>query len=203
LKRIIIASRNEGKIKEIKKIMDLPGVTFLTYRDLRSWPQIEESGQTFEENAVIKAKILMHKFGLPVVADDSGLEVDALKGAPGVLSSRFAGKEASDEENNQKLLAALKSVPQKKRTARFRCVAIYLEPSGRIIKAEGVLEGQIGYEKKGSSGFGYDPLFIPLGQKRTLAEIGLEEKNRISHRAQAFRKLSAELKQIFSQCKDC
>jgi XTP/dITP diphosphohydrolase len=203
LKKIIIASRNEGKIREIKEIMDLPKVTFLTYKDLEGWPKIEENGQTFEENAVIKAEILMYKFGLPVIADDSGLEVDALKGAPGVLSSRFAGREASDEENNQKLLAALKSVPERARTARFRCVAIYLDPSGRRVKAEGVLEGEIGYEKRGSSGFGYDPLFIPVGERRTLAEMSLEEKNQISHRAQAFRKLSSELKQIFSQDEDC
>ncbi len=195
--KILIASKNKGKIKEIKKILVLPGVKLLSYEEVGEWEEIEESGKTYEENAYLKAKALVKRFNLAVVADDSGLEVEALGGRPGVNSARYAGEKATDEEKVRKLLRELEKVPEDGRRARFRCVALYLSPSGEVITAEGVLEGRISFEPKGSNGFGYDPIFIPEGNNKTLAELSLQEKNKLSHRGRAFRRLRDKLMAAF------
>lgn len=191
--KILIASKNKGKIKEIKKILVLPGVELLSFEEVGDWEDIEEKGETYEENAYSKAEALVKKFKLPVVADDSGLEVEALGGKPGVNSARYAGDKATDEERIRKLLNELSEVPEGERKARFRCLALYLSPSGEVITAEGVLEGKIGFEPRGSNGFGYDPVFIPEGYDKTLAELSLQEKNKLSHRGKAFRRLRDKL----------
>jgi len=155
--------------------------------DHPDFPEVDETGATFRENAVLKAEAASRHFGpdVEVMADDSGLEVDALDGAPGVRSARFAGEKATDRENLELLLARLKGVPADKRTARFRCV-IALARGGQLLKTfDGVCEGRIGEIPHGSGGFGYDPVFIPEGATRTFAELSSEEKHRISHRARA------------------
>ncbi|HEY4687220.1 MAG TPA: RdgB/HAM1 family non-canonical purine NTP pyrophosphatase [Candidatus Subteraquimicrobiales bacterium] len=191
--KIVIASQNEGKIKEIKEILNLSQAELLDFHNFRSFPSYAEDKESFRENAVDKAKNLSKWAGFPAIADDSGLEVDVLGGAPGVRSARFAGPSASYQENNQKLLKELKGVPFSERTARFKCVAVYIDLEGYLLITEGILEGHIAENPKGAKGFGYDPLFIPKGFKKTLAEIAPEEKNRISHRGQAFRKLKDQL----------
>lgn len=195
--KILIASKNRGKIREIKRILVLPGVRLFTYEDVGDWEDVEEKGRTYEENAYLKAEVLVKKFNLPVVADDSGLEVEALGGKPGVNSARYAGDKATDEDKIKKLLNELRGVPEIERKARFRCIALYLSPSGEAITAEGVLEGKIGFDPKGSNGFGYDPIFIPEGYDKTLAELSLQEKNKLSHRGKAFRRLRDKLMAAF------
>ncbi len=199
---IIIASQNEGKIREIKEILCSPGIRLLTYKNFGAWPDVEEVGETFLENALLKAGALVDTFDTAAVADDSGLEVDALAGKPGVLSARYAGPQATDSLNNKKLLEALEGVPEDERTARFRCVAVYLELGGFSLSVQGVLEGRIATEPKGTGGFGYDPIFVPEGKSRTVGEMSLAEKNQVSHRAQAFRKLRVALQERLSSKAD-
>lgn len=182
----IIASRNDGKITEIKEILRLPGLKLLTYHDLDHWVEVEEDGASYRENALLKAKALVEEFGLAAIADDSGLEVRTLGGAPGVLSARYAGTEATDEDNNAKLLKALADVPFEQRKARYVCDAVFVDTSRRVLAAEGTCQGQIGFETRGELGFGYDPLFIPEGYNKTMAELPVEVKNHISHRGKAF-----------------
>lgn len=190
---ILIASTNDGKIREIVEILKPTGARFLTYKDYSNWPDVEETEDTFFDNAMLKAKALVEAFGVTAVSDDSGLEVDALGGAPGVYSARYAGEDGNAVKNNEKLLSELRDVPEGERSARFRCVAVLLFPDGNFIRADGTLEGKIGFEKKGKDGFGYDPLFIPEGESRTVAEMAMDEKNRISHRAKAFNRLKDEI----------
>lgn len=192
--KVVIASRNDGKIGEIKEIIKLPGIEFLSYRDFCSWPEIKETGNSFRENALLKARAIASYFRLPALADDSGLEVDVLEGKPGILSSRYAGEKASDEENNAKLLRELEGRPLEERTARYRCVAAFADPAGRTLITEGVCEGHIGFGVRGVGGFGYDPLFILSGYKKTMSELSAEEKNKISHRGQAFRGMKGLLR---------
>jgi XTP/dITP diphosphohydrolase len=187
--KLIIASRNSGKILEIKQIISLPKIEILIYKDFTTWPLISEGNQSFKDNAVLKAKKVQEFFGIAALADDSGLEVDALEGKPGVLSARYAGANATDQENNQKLLRALDNLELAKRTARFRCVAACSFPDGRILTAEDICEGIISLEPKGTNGFGYDPIFMPLGKNKTMAELTREEKQAISHRGKALRKI--------------
>jgi XTP/dITP diphosphohydrolase len=191
--QILIASTNDGKIREIEEILRPAGVSFLTYKDYENWPDVEETGDNFFENAMLKAQALVDAYGVTAVSDDSGLEVDALGGAPGVYSARYAGEDGNAIKNNEKLLIELKDIPENDRTARFHCVAILLFPDGQTIKADGTLEGRIGFEKKGKDGFGYDPLFIPEGESRTVAEMSMDEKNTMSHRAKAFAQLRDEI----------
>ncbi|MCL5292002.1 MAG: RdgB/HAM1 family non-canonical purine NTP pyrophosphatase [Actinobacteria bacterium] len=197
--KAIVASRNEGKIAEIREILTIPGLELITYRDLEEWPDIREEGESFYENALLKARALVEKFGVAAISDDSGLEVDALGGAPGIKSSRFAGDRANDMANNVKLLGELADLEFSDRTARFRCSAVYMDKDRRVISAEGTLEGHVGFEPRGRGGFGYDPLFIPSGYDKTLAELGSQVKNRISHRARAFRLLKSELEKVLSE----
>jgi len=182
---IVIASKNKGKIEEIKTYRDSAcGIEWLTFKDFNDFPDIEETGDSFLDNAIIKAKALAEHTGKAALADDSGLIVDALDGMPGVRSSRYAGPDATDKENRDKLLKALKDIRDaSKRTARFICSMILWNPGdGLVFKTDGICEGRIGFKEKGTGGFGYDRIFIPSGHDRTMAQLGRSEKNRISHR---------------------
>ena len=192
---VVVASTNHGKLAEIRSTLDFPGWRFAPAAELDSeWPSPEEDGETFEDNARIKARASRERFAFAALADDSGLEVDALDGAPGVYSSRFAGPCATDAENNSRLLLALQDVPEADRTARFRCTIVLIGDDGVETVATGSCEGRIGFEPRGEHGFGYDPLFLPSAAPgRTMAELTLAEKNAISHRGAALRDLRAKL----------
>lgn len=193
---MIAASRNPKKIREMEAITKSFGLTIIS-RDDAGLPttEIEEDGKTFEENSYKKAYEIMKMSGLPTIADDSGLEVDWLDGAPGVYSARFAGEACDDKANNRKLLELLKNVPKEKRTARFVSVITLIFPDGRTLVARGETEGILLDEERGQGGFGYDPLFVPLGKERTYSELSAEEKNQISHRGKALQKLKELLHQ--------
>jgi XTP/dITP diphosphohydrolase len=190
MKEIIIATRNQGKAEEFASFFGLYGIQVKTLLDLdKNLPDVEETGTTFEENAKIKASEIAALLKQPVLADDSGLVVDALNGAPGIYSARYAGEEKNDEKNNIKLLEKLQGVPMNKRTARFVCVLAISVPGEDIEYFKGYCEGTIARQAKGNNGFGYDPLFIPEGYSKTMAELTADEKNSISHRNQAFQSL--------------
>lgn len=190
MKRIIAASQNQHKIREIEAITKEFGMSIIS-RDQAGVPkfEIEEDGETFEANSYKKAYEIMRLSGEITIADDSGLEVDYLEGAPGVYSARFGGDECDDKKNNQKLLSMLEGVPMEKRTGRFVSVITIVYPDGTNLVARGEVEGHIAFEESGTNGFGYDPLFIPLGYDTTFGIISPEEKNKISHRANALVKL--------------
>ncbi|KAF0209024.1 MAG: hypothetical protein FD171_665 [Actinobacteria bacterium] len=194
-RRVIVASTNHGKLAEIRSALDFDGWEFVTAVDLGlDSLDVEETGDTFLDNALLKALAYSEAFGLPALADDSGLEVDALDGAPGVRSSRYSGETATDAENNAKLLEELAAVAHDARTARFRSVIVLVEPDGTVTSASGHCEGRIGNERRGEGGFGYDPLFLPAATPgRTMAELALTEKNAISHRGAALRRLRKAL----------
>lgn len=183
--RLVVASKNPDKISEIEAILDGANLTGEVVRGL-DWPDVEETGDTLEENALLKAHAVVAATGLPVIADDTGLEVHALDGAPGVHTARFAGHGARYEDNVAKLVEVMAG--QDDRRATFRTVVALVFPDGVEIIAEGRLEGMIGTEPRGTAGFGYDPVFVVDGS-RTLAELGTEEKNQVSHRARAIRAL--------------
>ena len=185
--RLAIASRNPGKIREILAICADWPVEWLTADD--RWPEVEETGDTYLENAALKGVAVARALGVPAVADDSGIEVDALGGAPGVISALYAGEGASDRENLDKLIAEVERVPPERRTGRYRCVALMAAPDGGVTTAEATCEGTLLTEPRGENGFGYDPIFVPAGETRTMAEHEPEEKDRISHRGKAFRAL--------------
>jgi XTP/dITP diphosphohydrolase len=197
--KIALATANKGKIKEIEAVLDMPGLEWLTVYDVADWPAIEETGATFQENARLKALGVARHFNLPALADDSGLEVDALGGLPGVRSARFAGPSATDAENVAKLIADLRefvggaAVPAPTYTARFVCELALAWPAGKTVTAAGVCEGEIILTPRGSGGFGYDPIFVPAGYDRTTAELSAAEKNKISHRGRALRALKDRL----------
>lgn len=182
---IVVATRNEGKLNEFRDLLTGLPVQIFSAKDFPGVPEAEETGSTFAENARLKAEAAAAGSGKIAVADDSGLEVDALQGAPGVRSARFAGEPRDDRRNNEKLLELLRDVPPARRTARFRCVVAIAVPGGETFFTEGTCEGYIGLAPKGSKGFGYDPLFLVPGSNRTFAELEPEEKNRISHRGRA------------------
>jgi XTP/dITP diphosphohydrolase len=193
-KRVVVATRNTGKLDEIRAALPFPHWRFASSAELGDWPEPEETGDTFEENARIKAVAARERFGLAALADDSGLVVDALDGEPGVYSSRYAGPCATDSENNSRLLLALADVPADKRTARFCCVMVFIDEDGTEVVASGACEGVVGTERRGEGGFGYDPLFWPDATPgRTMAELSTAEKNAISHRGAALRALRNEL----------
>ena len=189
MRKLLIATRSKGKFPEITFALQGLPFEFLNLRDLSNAPEnleVEEPAMTFEGNAIIKAMSLGHKTGLLTLADDSGLEVDALGGQPGVLTARYAS--GTDQDRYQKLLDELKDVPDEKRTARFRCVVAIFDPeSDKIRTCEGVYEGRIAREPKGENGFGYDPIFFNTELNKTNAEMTLEEKNGVSHRGKALR----------------
>lgn len=185
--RVLFATSNPGKLREAQALLASSGIE-LEGRPL--WLGHEENGTTYLENARAKAAAAVRLSGAPVLAEDSGLEVDALGGLPGPRSARFAGPGATDEENNAKLLRLLEGVSEDERTARYRAVAVLLLPSGREVTGEGTFEGRIGTEPRGEGGFGYDPLFFPEEEGRTAAELSPEEKNARSHRGVALRRLA-------------
>lgn len=194
-RRVMVATKNKGKLVEIRAAFPQCTWDFVTPEDLGEEPPVvEEEADAFADNALTKAAAYLEAFGLPTLADDSGLVVDALGGAPGVRSSRYAGEHATDEENNAKLLAELEDVEPSDRTARFVCAAVYLAADGKATTAHGVCEGRIDIAPKGSGGFGYDPLFRPdEAPGRTMAELDIAEKNTLSHRGRALRALHDQL----------
>lgn len=200
MSKLLIATNNPGKVREYVELLgDLPHVeiTFPAQEGLAL--EVEESGETFAENARLKALAHARASGLPTLADDSGLEVDALDGAPGVHSARYAGPGASDVTRYRKLLAELAGVPAGRRSARFRCVVALALPGGEVHTAEGTCEGEIGFAPRGEFGFGYDPVFVVDGQDgRTMAELAPEVKNRISHRARAVQAILPDLRRLLS-----
>lgn len=191
---IIAASRNEHKIREIGEITSKFGLKIIS-RDDAGVPEteIEEDGTTFEENSFKKANEIMKMTGEISIADDSGLEVEYLHGAPGVYSARFAGDDANDRKNNEKLLSLLEDIPYKERKAKFVSVITMVYPDGKKLVARGECHGHILTEPIGDNGFGYDPLFVPDGYQRTFAQFSAEEKNKISHRSKALEKLAEML----------
>jgi XTP/dITP diphosphohydrolase len=192
--RVVLASNNAGKVREFRHLLAGLGVQIVPQSEL-GVPEAEESGLSFVENAIIKARNAARITGLPALADDSGLEVDYLDGAPGIYSSRFAGPDADDHANNARLLALLEDAPEARRTARFQCLLVYMrhhsDPTPII--CQGTWEGIIGHDPAGDQGFGYDPLFYLPDRQCTAAQLPRETKNTISHRARAMAQLAARL----------
>ena len=199
LRTLILATRNQGKVRELRDPLARFGFDVQSLPE--DFPEIEENGTTFEENALIKARAVAEALGVAAAADDSGLEVDALGGAPGVYSARYSEDwpavegESKDERNNRKLLAELEGVPAEKRTARFRCCMALVIPGGEEIVVSGAWEGSIGFKRAGANGFGYDPLFIDPELELTGAELTREAKMVRSHRGKALAKLLAEVEE--------
>ena len=194
---IVLATRNRHKLRELRELM--PGLESIEMKMLDEFPgapEVTEDGVTLEENAAKKAKSAALSCRLWALADDTGLEVDALGGAPGVYSARYAGGDCSYAANNLKLVAGLSGLPAEKRTARFRCVMALASPGGSVITVEGRLEGRIALSLSGTGGFGYDPLFLPAGSDKTLAELTPAGKNALSHRAAAVRKIEPYLARL-------
>lgn len=186
---IVISTRNRGKAREILEILeDMKDINFLTLSEFPEVGEIEEDGESYLDNAIKKALHVATITKRIAIADDSGLEVYALGGRPGIHSARYAGESSTDYENNRKLLEEMKDIPQSQRGAKYVCIAALATPSGEVFWEEGVCEGYIGFEMRGSMGFGYDPVFV-LPSGKTMAELEPQEKHAISHRGKAFRKL--------------
>ena len=195
--RIVVASHNRAKAAEIAQVFADEGLG-LEVVSLTDFPAVAlppETGATFASNAAVKARQAAQATGLPAIADDSGLEVDALNGEPGIRSARYGGDEASDEERYRKVLGLLADVPGHRLRARFRCAAAYAEPGGEVMLAEGTCQGRITREPAGEGGFGYDPIFIPDGYGLTMAQLTPAQKHRISHRGRAFRLLAQMIRE--------
>ena len=195
---IVIGTHNPAKAGEMADLLGELPVPVRLLAEPSELPEVEESGASCEENAVLKAMAIARCLGKTVLSEDSGLEVDALGGRPGILSARYGGPAASDEDRNRLLLAELDSVPDERRTARFRCVAALAGQDGLLFTSEGVVEGRIARSPKGDAGFGYDPIFVPEGYDRTFAELGLSVKHRLSHRSHAIRKMRKLLLEYFA-----
>lgn len=195
--KLLVATRNHHKLAEIRAILALPGVSLLGADEVPGLPEVEEDAPTFEGNAIKKARALCDASGLWALADDSGLEVDALNREPGVYSARYAGKQGDTPANNAKLLRRMEGVHD--RRARFRCALALAAPDGRTWTVDGRCEGRIVEAPRGNRGFGYDPLFVPDGHTRTFAELPNEEKNRLSHRGNALRRAAQEWVGLLSQ----
>jgi XTP/dITP diphosphohydrolase len=187
--KIVFATKNEGKVKEIREMFEGMNIDLISLNHYNHVPEISEDGKSFFENAFKKAKIVSEFIGETVLADDSGLQVDILNGEPGIYSARYAGDEATDEENNNKLLAKLKDVPEQKRSASFFCSLVLYKKDGNYDAFEGRWEGKIIDERRGENGFGYDPIFFVPELKLTAAELPPAIKNKVSHRGKAFAKL--------------
>ncbi len=198
MQTLLVATHNKGKLREYKELLrDLP-VRLVYLDEVGIHEDVPETGSTFEENAVQKATAYARLSGLLALADDSGLEVDALGGRPGVHSARYAGPNAGDDDRIRKLLAELEGVPPERRTARFRCVIAVASPEGDVITAQGTVEGVIADAPRGHHGFGYDPIFYLPDRDCTMAELPPEEKNRISHRARAAEAIKSRLMKFLS-----
>jgi len=193
-KKIVLATRNQGKVKEFQRLLAPLGWDVTSVDAFPEAPEVVEDGKTFEENALKKAKTISDVLGVAAIADDSGLEVDALGGAPGVYSARYAGEQATDEQNWRKLLDELKEVPLEKRTARFRCTLAFVQPGQAPVIASGTCEGVIIHNPQGQHGFGYDPVFFLPDRLCTMAQLNPEEKNKISHRAKAMQALLSKIR---------
>lgn len=186
-RQIVVATKNPGKIKEIENLLQGLGFSVSSLLDKDDFPEIIEDASTFEGNAIIKAQAVSNACHCAALADDSGLEVDALGGAPGVLSARYGETGWSDAQRYLYLLDNLVDVPEEKRTARFRCALAYLEPNSKPEIFNGIFEGKIGFKPVGTNGFGYDPIFIPNGYSTSVANLPALEKKKISHRAKAIK----------------
>jgi XTP/dITP diphosphohydrolase len=191
---IIVATGNRGKLREIRSALKGLGFQIRGLMDFANVPEVDEDGESFAENGLKKARFYSQFFGKLTIADDSGLEVDALGGKPGIYSARYAGIRVSDQENRKKLLKELEGVPISRRGAGFKCVMAMVSPDGREALTEGSCRGRIGFKEIGKKGFGYDPIFILTRHGKTMAQLSLEEKNRVSHRGKALRKLRKLLK---------
>jgi len=190
-KKILLATTNKGKLHDVKEILKDIDVEILSFLDFDEYPNVEETGLTFLENAELKANAAFKKFGIPSFGDDSGLESFQLNGEPGIYSARYAGENADDEKNNLKLIKKLSEFPEP-HSGRFVCAAVYFD--GEVFKsAIGEVKGNIIKNPRGKNGFGYDPLFIPFGYNNTMAELSHAEKNKISHRLNAFKELKKYL----------
>jgi XTP/dITP diphosphohydrolase len=196
MKKVVLATGNVGKLREMSALLAPLGFELVTQKEL-GIESADETGTTFLENALIKARHAARKAKLPAISDDSGIEVDALDGRPGVYSARFAGENASDHDNLRKLLMELHDVPTEFRQARYHCVIVFVRDATDRdpVVAHGTWEGQVGTEPRGTGGFGYDPIFVPAGMHDTAAQLAPDQKNELSHRAQALRALAAELKE--------
>jgi XTP/dITP diphosphohydrolase len=190
---LFLATRNEGKIREIRELLEEDEISLTSLRDYPDAPEVVENGEVFRDNALKKARFFAKWTGKTTLADDSGLEVDCLEGRPGVLSARYAGDGADDRENNRKLLRELEGIPAGKREAVFRCVMALVTQRGDEEVVEGECRGRIGLEAKGNNGFGYDPVFVIPRYGKTMGELSIGEKNRVSHRGKALRKLKEVL----------
>jgi len=197
MRQLVLATNNEHKIREIRSLLKNLSVELLILRDIPNLPPLVEDGATFEENAVKKATAVFQHTGLPTLADDSGIEIFYLNMQPGVHSARYAGINATDEQNNEKLLQAMRGVAPRRRRAQFRSVIALVDKGVQEI-TEGIFSGTLAEAPRGSNGFGYDPLFIPDGLSRTSAELTDEEKNAISHRGQSLRKMIEVLQKRFA-----
>ncbi|MDC3423918.1 XTP/dITP diphosphatase [Aquibacillus sp. 3ASR75-11] len=190
MKKIMIATKNEGKVKEFKQLFLKYGVDVISLLDMEEdIPDVEETGTTFEQNAALKAETISAVLNIPVIADDSGLEIRALEGRPGVYSARYAGTSKNDRANLDKVLTELTGVPDENRMARFVCVIAVAQPGKSTFTKRGTCEGKIGLHPTGKHGFGYDPIFIPNEYNRTMAQLSADEKNAISHRRNALSQL--------------
>lgn len=199
LSKIVLASNNAGKAREITEILSAYGISVIPQSDF-GVPEIPETGLTFVENALLKARNACHHTGLPALADDSGIEIDALKGAPGIYSARFAGEGATDEINLQKALTELKDVPEEQRGARFQCLMVLLEHENdpTPIMCQGTWEGRILTQPQGDNGFGYDPIFYVPEHQCSSAQLTPEQKNVLSHRGKALKLLAQQIKALTS-----
>ena len=193
MKKVIFATGNEGKMKEIREILGDLDIQLLSLKDAGITADIEENGNSFEENAVIKATAIRDLTGEIVLADDSGLEIDYLNKEPGIYSARYMGEDTSYHIKNANLIERLDGVPDEKRTARFVCAIAAAFPDGTVRTVRAAIEGRIGYEEKGENGFGYDPIFYLPEYGCSSAELSMEEKNKISHRGKALRAIRDEL----------
>jgi XTP/dITP diphosphohydrolase len=196
IRELVLATRNRHKGEELAALLGGLGITIRTLDEFPDAPEVVEDGDTCEANAIKKARVIAEFTGLPAVADDTGLEVDALGGRPGVYAARYAGEDATYEDNCRKLLLELTDVPRERRTARFLTVAAIALPSDGIRVAQGILEGEIAVEASGTLGFGYDPVFLIPELGKTLAELSADQKNAISHRAKAFIQAKALLREM-------
>lgn len=200
---LVLATHNRDKITEICEVLGALPISVLTFEDIRDLPIVEEDGRSLYENAFKKASTISLFANKIALADDSGLEVSILNDQPGVRSARFAGEDVTYDENNAKLLKLLEGIPEEKRIAQFRCVMVLAFPHGASERFEGVLKGSITTERKGTEGFGYDPIFLVPEIGKTLAELPLESKNSISHRGKALKKVSKFLKRYLADGESC